>query len=368
MDFQTLTPRGVRWIKNNWDNFDFEMSIQRRGGLWTPKKRTMMVHTAIANYPCNPVFMTDNGDKTYEFIDGKQRMTTMKDFIDDKFSLTEDIFEAPYNESVVLDDLVNKKFSELSKEYQDAILDFRFQYIAIKDATEEEVEEIMFRLNQGELMNQMELLRLKIGQKMRDYMRNTTNLDFFKNIVAFSKTDRLRFTDEATTLQCLAIILDKDVNFGGKEFKNFALSFKEEGVSEETQGKLKSIAEYLYKAFYDDIVEDKNCVPTLKKIHIPMIFKTANEYMNEVDSKQFGTIIKGFLEEQGKLRKEHKKNADISIGRYNEAVDSGSAKKENINVRCEEMCSYADEKIAYMNEEMQKSNLELVEQDERGVA
>jgi len=370
MDYRTLEPRGIRWAKKNWENFDFEMSIQRRGGLWKAKKQTMMIHTAIANYPCNPIFLVECENGVLQFIDGKQRMTTIKDFIDDKFALTEDILEAPHHPSIILEELVGKKFSELDEDHQGAIMDFRFRYIAIKDATDEEIEEVMYRLNQNELMNFTELLRLKIGQKMRDYMKDTSNLEFFKNIVAFSKTDRMRFTDELTTLQCLALVSEKDVDFGGKEFKKFALEFKEDGVSEEIQNKMTNIAKYLYKAFYDDIVEDKNCVPTIKKIHTPMLYKTANEYMNDIESKQFGTIIKGFLEEQQQLRKEHKKNPNISIGRYNEACDSGSAKKENVNARYEEMCSYMDEKIAYMNEDAQQLELELESEllDERGVA
>ena len=117
MDYQTLTPRGARWIQNNWENFDFDMSMQRKGHLWKSAKMTRLIHTAIAGYPSNPIFCIDIGDKKYEFIDGKQRMTTMYDFLDDKFALTEDLLDVPSCEDVDLQELVGKKFSELDKKY-----------------------------------------------------------------------------------------------------------------------------------------------------------------------------------------------------------------------------------------------------------
>lgn len=344
MDFATLTPRGVRWIQNNWDNFDFEMSIQRKGGLWNDRKKTMLVHTAIANYPSNPIFCIDIGDKKLEFIEGKQRMNTLKEYLDDKFALTDDILDAPKNEEIDLEELVGKTFSELDKKYQDKILDFRFQYISIKDATEEEIEEIMFRLNDSTVMSEMEKTRIKCSQKVRDFLAEIADMEFLSQQVAFTSTDRQRFIDQQKVLELFSVVMDKDFDFKGSKLREFSLELKEE-IPEDKKTIMINTLNYLADAFREEVSEKKQCVAELKKIHIVGIFKVALQAKDEIEPKRFANIILSFLKEQIHQRNLHRQDNKISIGRYNEACDNASATRDSIDARNDEVMAYYENAI-----------------------
>jgi hypothetical protein len=337
MEITTLSNRGVRWIQGNWENFNFDMSIQRHGGLWKPRKKTMLIHTLIAKYPSNSIFCVDIGDKKYEFIEGKQRMNTVKEYLDDEFALTEDILDAPVSKDIDLDDLVGKKFSELNKQYQDRILDYSFQYKNIIDATEEEIEEIMFRLNDGTPMSAMELTRIKVGQKVRDYLYEVAGMPFWKEKVNLSQTDYQRFVDQELVLQVMSLAIDKEINFSAKDIRNFGIELKDNGISDEIKNIMVSLSDYLDKAFPEP-------AKALRKVNVSGISKVALQAIEEkINPITFGNIVLTFLNEQNDLRKEHKKDKEFSLGNYNEAIDSGSGKQENIGIRIHELKLYYEE-------------------------
>lgn len=344
MEITTLSNRGVRWIRSNWDNFNFDMSIQRKSGLWNKNKKTMLIHTLIAKYPTNAIFAVDIGDKKYEFIEGKQRMTTVKEYLEDDFSLTEEILTAPQNESIDLEELVGKKFSELDEEYQARILDYSFQYKIISEATEEEIEEVMFRLNQGTPMSTMELINVKAGKTVRDFLKEMASTEFFAEQIAFSASDRQRFIDQQKVLEVVSHIMGEEFDFNSKNLKNFALSLKEE-IPYNVVSKTIDVLKYLANAFRDSVHEVKGYVPELKKVHVIGVVANALENMDSMDAQNFGDIVLTFLKEQSNLRLEHKKDENIGIGRYNEACDKASAKRDNIEIRIDEMKLFFEEKL-----------------------
>ena len=356
MDYGTLAPRGVRWIKNNWNNFDFDMAVQRKANLWSLKKKTMLIYTAIANYPTNPIFVeeikteTENGTvKRYGFYEGKQRMMTMNQYINDEFALTDDILDVPHKKGsdIVLNDLVGRKYSELDKQYQDAILDFRFQYINLSDATEEELEFVMFYLNDGEPMSAMEKTRVKAGRKVIEYLEEIAKCNFIINKLNLSSTDRQRFIDQELILQIMSLVMEYGKSFSTGDIRNFAVTLKD-GVSDEVTNTLIETFEYLDKAFPSD---DR----MLKKLHVPSIFKIGMQMIEEkVEPEIYGKIVTDFLNEQSKLLKEHKKDDTISIGDYNEACSGGTAKKEKVNKRIDTLGFYVFNAVADIEEEKEK--------------
>jgi hypothetical protein len=345
MEFKTLANRGLRWVRNNWDKFNFDSSMQRHGGLWDIDKKTKLVHTFIAGYKSPNIFCIDLGNGSYEFIDGKQRLGTVKEFLNDEFALSEVIEDEPATKGIELKELSGKRFSELSKEIQDIILDYSFNYIAISDATEEEIEEQMFRLNDSTPMSSIEKLRIVVGQKIRDFLSTVSKHEFISQQIRFSPTDRKRFNDELMVLEIFAIVMDKDFDHSHGEIKKFALELKE-NMPEDEKEKLMKVLDYLADAFRDSVVYNKGYVPQLKKVHIAGIVKCAMEAIEDnVKPEEFSSIVLTFLKNQDDLRKEHRKNNNVDIGKYNEACDSGSNKFANITIRTDELIFYYKEQI-----------------------
>ena len=80
-------------IKNNKIVFD---NIIQRGYVWEQKRKSAFVESMVLGVPIPDVFAKryDDGSgkknsNVYDIMDGKQRLSTIYQFINNKFSLTE---------------------------------------------------------------------------------------------------------------------------------------------------------------------------------------------------------------------------------------------------------------------------------------
>lgn len=87
--------RPFSWLHDLWkrDQLDLSPPYQRRS-VWPPRFRTEFITTVLLNYPCPAVFLFEeikpDGSFLYKVIDGKQRLTTLFDFVSDKIEVSED--------------------------------------------------------------------------------------------------------------------------------------------------------------------------------------------------------------------------------------------------------------------------------------
>jgi hypothetical protein len=95
-------------------------------------------------------------------LDGLQRGDATVGFMDDGFllNLDEDYREITLDNGNIFN-LEDKKYSELPEELQDKIKDFSFTVYYFDGITDEEIEEMFFRLNNGKPLSAVELTRVK---------------------------------------------------------------------------------------------------------------------------------------------------------------------------------------------------------------
>lgn len=345
-------PKNVYWIEKNWNTLNFEMSFQRKYGRWSQEKKSRFIHTMLYGFRVPPVFCVENDTSEqykYDFIDGLQRMGCIHEYVNNEFVLHEN---TPEFEGEVL---AGKKFDDLSKDLQKQIENWCPQMIVFKKGiTEEEIEEQFERLNQGESFTPMELTRARIGSQMRSYLGQIADSNFFRKI-CFSEKDLQTYIDEALALQILTFFVGEEIDFSNKELKNFGVGLKNEGVSQEVKDEVNSVLEFLDKAFPNSSADSESFVRTpvkvLKKIHIPSIVKVAYDLIDEeTNPEAFGMAVRSFLETQDSLRKDynkskkaHEKDEKVNIvymGKYNEACSGGTAKRDSIQTRNDELGGY----------------------------
>ncbi|EGR1591948.1 TPA: DUF262 domain-containing protein [Vibrio parahaemolyticus] len=80
----------VHWYLNNSKdgNLEWNSDFQRKSGVWNNIKKSRFIESIIMHLPITPVFLSQKDDYSFEIIDGLQRLSTLKDFVNDHFPLS----------------------------------------------------------------------------------------------------------------------------------------------------------------------------------------------------------------------------------------------------------------------------------------
>lgn len=143
----------------------FDNAIQR-GEVWDIKRKSLFIDSLLRGYPCPPMFTikteekvnTPKGDvNVFDCIDGKQRCTTISQFKNNEFALSglEPIIFG--NDELELNGLT---YEELPEELRGDFDDANFTIYFFTDITDEEVKEMMDRLNNGKPLTGVEKARI----------------------------------------------------------------------------------------------------------------------------------------------------------------------------------------------------------------
>ena len=256
--------------------------IQRQSGQWDGDKlkKSLLTHSILANYPIPPLYClkepVNDKDYSYSVLDGKQRLTTIFDYIDGKYALDE---ETP---GVIIDDVTyglgNKYFTDLDIECQQELLRFKFTIYGFEDADDDLIEEIFFRLNNSTPLSKPQKSMALTGVQNAAFIKSILSDKFFSEICKFSTLQRRKSDDMCTLLQSMMLLDNRYYGYeysslSANEVMNYAAYIKN-NYSDEQKERLYDIIDYLEKAFPE---QEK----MLKKINIPMIILAANIAMGK---------------------------------------------------------------------------------------
>jgi hypothetical protein len=105
-------PQDITWFLdlNRLKQLNLDPPYQRKS-VWTRGDKQFFLDTIFHNFPCPAVFlhkaMSDNGDTVYHVVDGKQRITTILEFVQDLISIPKDFGD---------NRLAGKKWSQLDSD------------------------------------------------------------------------------------------------------------------------------------------------------------------------------------------------------------------------------------------------------------
>lgn len=256
--------------------------IQRQSGQWDGDKlkKSLLIHSILANYPIPPLYClkepVNDKDYSYSVLDGKQRLTTIFDYIDGKYALDE---ETP---GVIIDDVTyglgNKYFTDLDIECQQELLRFKFTIYGFEDADDDLIEEIFFRLNNSTPLSKPQKSMALTGVQNAAFIKSILSDKFFSEICKFSTLQRRKSDDMCTLLQSMMLLDNRYYGYeysslSANEVMNYAAYIKN-NYSDEQKERLYDIIDYLERAFPE---QEK----MLKKINIPMIILAANIAMGK---------------------------------------------------------------------------------------
>lgn len=162
-------------------------SYQRESAIWSPEKQALFIDSIINGYDIPKIYFHDLRDsnkslKKYSVIDGKQRLHTIHQFLENKFPLAEDF--SKNSESDFEDLKPGNYFLDFSDSDKERFKGKVLTIILIKNATEEDIEDLFTRLNNGEPLNSAEA-RNGISGDMTNLIRSIAKDDFFTKKLKF---------------------------------------------------------------------------------------------------------------------------------------------------------------------------------------
>lgn len=145
----------------------FDNAIQR-GYVWDKKRASLLVDSVLRGFTIPPIYTIRTNEKVrtpkgmvsiYDCIDGKQRCTALSKFINNEFALEGlEPFTMPDGTEV---DLNGKTFEELDEDFQDTFKSYGLSVNYFTDITDEEISEMMSRMNNGKPLTGVENARIK---------------------------------------------------------------------------------------------------------------------------------------------------------------------------------------------------------------
>lgn len=140
INFQT-----VSWF---WDLYhrqllDLDPPYQRRS-VWNQDYKDFFIDTVLNSYPAPAIFLyqeiTSDGISKFSIVDGKQRLSTLFEFADDKF---------PVSEKATITGLRDKYFKELENEVKQNFWKYQFAVEYVPSDDEGIINNIFERINRN---------------------------------------------------------------------------------------------------------------------------------------------------------------------------------------------------------------------------
>ena len=335
-----MTKANLNWtikrIVNGMTKGDvtFDNAIQR-GFVWDKKRMSLLIDSVLRGYPIPPIFtiktneVIASGKKElpiYDCIDGKQRSTTFKMFLDNEFRLD------GLNPFVLTDgeevDLNGLTFEELPEEVQDIIKDYTLVVYYFDDCSDEEVAEMMSRLNNGKVLTGTENARIKA--KNLDTIRELASHDVLTNYL----TDKAikGYANEDIVIK-FALLLSEQTELSNKNVREAYETFN---FGESMQKSIVDTMDFVLEAIEDSTDDRKIIKRMTSKANLITILYVAHEYMVSGDYS-----VDVFAEKLAKFF-DGENGATISDD-YNAACTNGTMRATNVLTRNDELMNYVME-------------------------
>lgn len=309
-----------------------ENAVQR-GFVWDIDKQSLLIHSMLTGYPIPPFFMSKN-DNVYSLLDGKQRATTVKRFLNDEFAL-KNIPEIEHEVTTEADgesttttevlDINGKKFSELPEDIQDAIKDYSFNMVYFDGITDDEVSEMFCRLNNGKPLSAIELTRVKT--KALATIREIAQHPIFST--ALTEAAIKKYTDEDIIIKSWLLMNKTDCSFETKAVRSIMADID---ITDEERAELETAYSRILDAYnwikvntFDPKLANKIAKRIVTRTHLLSIVPFAVQSVE--DNISVERFSKWLMEFYAGTR-----SASIDEN-YNDNARQGSGKPENIKRR-----------------------------------
>lgn len=312
--------RTLQWISNQYKkgNISFSHKLQRPVGQWSPRTKSLLIHSLLSGFPVNPIYIVDEEGILYT-LDGSQRTSTCIDYLNDKFALSKDtpniIISSKENGEDTTKEYViaKKKFSKLDEEVKSTLLACDLEFCTLSEFTDEDVKEMFRRQNSSKPLNGKLLRIVYESEEFSNAIYSLSNHPFMSKLI--TPAQHKNGTDKDLIIQALMLICTNQENdftsFRTKDIDAFVKDHADDSLD-----KIGTLKDAMDK--FDDAFEEIRIPIT----SIPVILYSG--YRIVKDKKSFSKLIE--------LINEFLSTYDTNE-EYKQYVMSGTSSSENVRGR-----------------------------------
>lgn len=185
--------------------------FQREGDLWEKKYQSRLIESILIKLPIPSFYFDVSDDNNWLIIDGLQRISAIKNFIENKL---------PLQDLEYLKDLNEKTYNQLPRAYQLNFGDYNVRAVMLEKGTPQQIKYSLFeRINTGGLVLTSQEIRHALNQSNPEkpdrnpaaYLKQLSDKKIFKRI--WEGKPKKRMQDRETILRYLAFRIAKHNNY-----------------------------------------------------------------------------------------------------------------------------------------------------------
>lgn len=237
--------------------YDYDPPYQRKS-VWDSERKSFLIDSILKNFPIPPIFLRKHvdvktGKTRYDVVDGKQRLTSIIEFIEGKIALPDYFGE----DKLAPEELNGLKFNELDTypEYKSRFWKYEIpiEYLDFENNSiaKNTIENIFDRLNRnGMPLNYQELRNAKYhNSKLLEVIIELSKEEFWKKHLKSLSTrmEDIEFISELL----FELLEDKIFNSSNKElddlYEKWIEKFKDEKFAVKTKEDFRSVTDLIVK-------------------------------------------------------------------------------------------------------------------------
>jgi hypothetical protein len=298
----------------------FDNPLQRPSGQWADEDKSLLIDSLFRYFMPIIVSLQTKvliGNETlvgHDILDGKQRLTTISEYINDEFALSQC---KPIKLSTTGErfDISGKKYSELPENVQEelkgATVFFWSVELEDEDDEEEVAEDLFKRLNNGKAVSKEHLALVSAPKNVQDFVsKQVKENPLFKTVAHFAEGDIKNSRRDLTIQQSIMLLTGLDYNsFAANDVKKFWVEnpVVEDDILDKLEGYFVDIAE-AFKHEHNKFVNKINISAMVNLLNDNNDTEKAQEFLNWYSKNvKSGDAYKRFTGAGG-VKKENVKN------------------------------------------------------------
>lgn len=234
----------------NDGSISLDSEIQRETKQWNKEMKEKLICSIFENVAIPEMISNRDNNDVLVILDGKQRLSTIKEYFNDEF-----VVSSKYIDNSLAESVANKKYSELSVDTSNRFKNGQIWISTYTNLPIEEQEELFVRYNNEVPLKSSNKYRVIGGVHLRELENKILDMDLFRYHIILTASQKRKQKQNACIEFSFGLITGQVTNFGANAMKNFVRHYRDNYNIDFYKEK----EELLLKSFkvLDEIVDDK---------------------------------------------------------------------------------------------------------------